>query len=193
MKIRIEKSNGSIGYEYLVYNEDEIIYSAISEKLSIFYKLTIWRKNGEEKIIKIKNNKLRLFKPAYFVFYKKQKVEFKTISFYKRHFQFEYEREMYDIYGHHKSWKYSVFKNRKQIARWDKETTKWQGPDIFKIDLNKDVNIELIISFCLILDDHIEFAIEDRGKLIDMDLDFNLNWKKYGELKSYDKNWEPDN
>lgn len=191
MKITIEKRNASIGYDFLVLENAVPILSAVSEKLFIFYKISMWNISDNKRSITIKNKKLNFFfRPGYWVYYKGEKFEFKTISYYKRHFQLELNDELYEIYGHHRSWKYSVFKNNEQVAWWDKQTQKHQGPDVFNLEMNDDFSIELITSFCLILDDHIDMGMTYRGDFFNTDLSMNLDYKMYGEIKSFDENWK---
>jgi len=190
MEITIKKQSASIGYDFLVLKNGEAILSAVSEKLFIFFKISMWKTGENKKHITIKNKKLDfILKPSYWIYYQGEKIRFKTKSYHKRHFQIELNDDLYDIYGHHKSWKYSVYKNNVQVAWWDKQTQKYQGPDIFTIQMDDDCNVELITSFCLILDDHIDMGATYRGEFFNTDLSMNLDWKMYGELKSFDENW----
>jgi len=190
MEITIKKQNASIGYDFLILENEEPILSAVSEKLFIFYKISMWKTGENKKRITVKNKKLDfILKPSYWIYYQGGKIRFKTKSYHKRHFQIELNDDLYDIYGHHKSWKYSVYKNDVQVAWWDKQTQKYQGPDVFTIQMDDDSDVELIASFCLILDDHIDIGVTYRGEFFNTDLSMNLDWKMYGELKSFDESW----
>ena len=59
--------------------------------------------------------------------------------------------DLYLIYGH-RGRKYSIFKNDIQGAWWDRKAVTWFAGDNYKIIADKDCDIDLIISFCLIVD-----------------------------------------
>ena len=191
MKLNIEKRSASIGYDYEVTQNNENIFTAVSEKFLGFLNIKVWSNNWREQIVKIKNKRFTLLKPRYRIYYQNRKLDFRTISWYKRHFQFEYNESVYEIYGHHKTWKYSVYLNSNQIAWWDKKTKISQGPDLFEIDMNDNCNKELIVSFCLILDNLIEICIGERGDLFHGDGTVSLGFNKFGEIKAFDKSWTP--
>jgi len=192
MEIIINKRLASMGYDYLVSSQEENKYSAISEKLLGFFNSSLYSIKKSEPILKIKNKKIS-WKPCYWIYYSEEKNKFKTISKFKRHFQYKYQKDSYDIYGHSRSWKYSIYKNNKQIGWWDKKTFKWQGDDRFDLILNDDCDEKLIIAFCLILDEIIDIGVTYSENLIDVEGDLNVFKWLYGEIKTFNPEWQPEN
>jgi formate-dependent phosphoribosylglycinamide formyltransferase (GAR transformylase) len=82
----------------------------------------------------------------------------------------------------HRGRKYSIFKNKKQIAFWQQEAITWLSGDNYRILANNDCNFELIIAFCLILDN-----ANGGGNNI-----FTINIGHIGkEIKKFDQKWRP--
>ena len=79
---------------------------------------------------------------------------------------------------------YSIFKNDTQVAWWDKKAVTWFAGDNYKIIADKDGDIDLIISFCLIVDN---FSSDDHdGNMVTYDFG-NIGFQQ----KRYDNNWQP--
>ena len=109
-------------------------------------------------------------------------LEFRSKSRFKPDFECLCSNDIYNIYGH-KGRKYSIFKNNSQIAWWDQDAVSlFQGFN-YKIISNKDCDIDLLISFCLIIDDrkhgpHTDGATFDFGNI-------------GPETKKFDESWQP--
>lgn len=92
-------------------------------------------------------------------------------------------QDLYEIFGH-KGRKFSVYKNDKQVAWWDKDAVTWFNGDNYKIIADKDSDYELIISFCLIID-HTSSNNNDGNT---MTVDFgNIG----STVKQFDPAWQP--
>ena len=110
-------------------------------------------------------------------------IEFKTKSIWKLHYQCQCGSDSYDIYGHIGR-KYSVYKNELQVASWDKEAVSWFEGDNYRIIADVDCDIDLIISFCLIVDN---FSNNDNdGNTVTYDFG-NIGF----QAKKFNNNWQP--
>ena len=185
MDIRIQKSLSTIGFDYVIFAGNEKLFTAISETLGAFTSITFQENNSPQSILKIKKKWIS-FKPKYYIkISKKEKFQFSTVSTLKRHYQFVDKQDIYDIYGHKKSKKFSVYKNDNQIAWWDIKSVKWEGADNFNLILDKDCKKSLIIIFCLIIDDILNREIMSSTG------DLNLQRILSDEVKEFNNNWRP--
>jgi hypothetical protein len=73
-----------------------------------------------------------------------------------------------------------------QVAWWTKKAVTWFAGDNYKITADRDVDQELIISFCLIIDSH---ANNDNDKAINIDLGHIIG----PQARPFDANWQPKN
>jgi hypothetical protein len=80
--------------------------------------------------------------------------------------------------------KYSVYKNELQVAWWDKEAVSWFDGDNYKILADIDCDLDLIISFCLIVDNF--SSNENDGNTVTYDFG-NIGF----QAKKFDENWQP--
>jgi len=71
-----------------------------------------------------------------------------------------------------------------QVAWWDKEAVTWFEGDNYHIDADDDIDRELIISFCIIIDDFTSKSHEDNTVTYDIG-NFGL-W-----AKKFDASWRP--
>ncbi len=191
MKYIIEKSLANAGYDYVIKSEEKIRYTAYSESFTGIFRIAEYPDNGNIELVKFRRKIFRWLKPSYKIKFNKDKIELKTITLFKRQFKLDYKNDLYEIFGHSKSWKYSVFRNGKQIAWWDKQTKKYQGPDEFEIIMDGDCNELLLITFCLIMDDLIDMGIQYSENFLDIDNSINLLKGKYGEIREFNKEWIP--
>ena len=79
---------------------------------------------------------------------------------------------------------YSIFKNKTQIGWWNKEAVTWFEGDNYSIIANDDVDCDLIISFCLIMDN---YASKNHDETVTIDLG-NIGFM----TKKFDPNWQPN-
>jgi len=111
-------------------------------------------------------------------------IEFRTKSFWKTYYQSECGIDTYDIYGHRKR-KYSIYKNNRQIAWWDKDVVSEFKGDNYRIIADKKADYNLLISFCLIINDYTSQRVDENYS------SFNIG--NIGpEEKKFDKNWTPN-
>jgi hypothetical protein len=84
-------------------------------------------------------------------------LEFRSKSMWRLHYQCQCGNDVYDICAK-KGDIYLIYKNNSQVAWWDikhwwnKEVLLWFSGKSYKIIAEDDCDIDLIISFCLIVD-----------------------------------------
>ena len=109
--------------------------------------------------------------------------EFRTESSWKSHYRCRYGADVYDIYGH-RGTKCSVYKNDYQIAWWQHARVTWFAGDNYKIWANEDSDVELLIVFCLILDESASSGEELNT--------ITLNLGSIGpQARVFDQTWQP--
>ncbi len=183
MQININQQKIAFGAKYEIFNEDEKEYFAKSE-IFTFLSVIHLTKIGESIPCLTIKKKWSWFKANYEIEINKNKtVKFITKSIWKPHYQCIYGNDVYDIYSH-RSRKKSIFKNNIQIAWFDKEAVSWYDGDNYKMILNQDCYKELIIAFCLIIDNYRHR--NDDGATLTYDFG-NIG----GEMKKFDNSWSP--
>lgn len=151
MEIVITQKQISVGDKYNIFTNGQPTYKASKQLLQLLAEIRLFESNGITPHVVI-NRRFTWLKPAYDITNKNRQVlTFRTRSFWKRHYQCQSSSDIYDIYRH-KGLKYSIFKNNQQIAWWEKSTITWFEGDNYRIIANDDCDTELIISFCLIID-----------------------------------------
>jgi hypothetical protein len=121
------------------------------------------------------------FGTTYKIIYGNEVLNFTTKSYWKLHYQCQHQNDKYDIYGH-RGRKYSIYKNEVQIAYWDKEAVSWFSGDNYMILTDNDANHQLLIGFCLILDN--DKNNDKDGATVTYDFG-NIGWQE----KKYNPNW----
>jgi hypothetical protein len=81
--------------------------------------------------------------------------------------------------------KYSVYKNDKQIAWWDKQAVSWFNGDNYTIIADSDADYELIIAFCLIIDN--QYNNNDNSNTVTFDFG-NIG----GQVRKFNTDWKPN-
>ena len=110
-------------------------------------------------------------------------IEFRTKSVWKTYYQCQCGTDTYDIYGHRRR-KYSIYKNNRQIAWWDKGVVSEFKGDNYRIIADKRVDYDLLISFCLIINDFTSPRADENYAYLDIG---NIGPQE----KKFDKNWSP--
>ena len=183
MEIDINQKKITIGDKYSIYVNGEESYHASTELISLMSKIYLF--NNQENSAKVVMNKRWGWLGAkYDIKYGSNTLNFRTQSFWKLHYQCQLGEYLYDIYGH-KGRKYSVYENDRQIAWWDKEMITWFEGDNYHIVLDDDCEFELVISFCLILDDY--SSSNSDGNTITFDFG-NIG----GQKKEFNTTWQPN-
>jgi uncharacterized protein YxjI len=183
MEIDINQQKIAIGEKYKIFIEGQLTHTASTESFSLLAVVYLFDNNLKERKLTI-NRRFSWFKAKYDITrHDKTSLSFWTKSLWKKHFQCQYDSDLYDIYGH-RGRKYSVFKNNEQVAWWDKKKITWFEGDNYKIIADNNSDYELIIAFCLIIDN---YSSNDKGKN-SMKIDFgNIG----PQAKAFDPTWQP--
>lgn len=184
MIIDINQAKIALADKYKIYlNESqEPEYRAARKLFRIFAEVDLFTETGPEPGLTIKK-KLSFFKPRYEIRMGGDAFNFNTVSFLKHHYQCDIGKDHYDIYGH-RGRKFSIFRNDRQVAWWDKAAISWFAGDNYRIVCDDDANVEVLIAFCLIIDNF--RSDEHDGKALNYDVG-NLGF----QAKKFDPAWQP--
>ena len=183
MKIDINQKKITIGDKYQIFVNGEQCYSASTELFRLLSVINLFDNEGSRARMTIKK-KWTWWGASYdLIRYDGNVFTLKTVSAWKLHYQCQYENNLYDIYGH-RGRKYSVYKDNVQVAWWDKEAVTWFEGDNYSINANNDIDRDLIISFCLLMDN--DTSKEHNGNTVTFDFG-NLGFQS----KAFDVNWQP--
>lgn len=181
MEIAINQFSISFGSQYKIFiNKKEEFYA----ETDVFSRAII-------NVYKPKHLQpsFKTFKSLY-LNYPKYKIEIsngeryklESKSFWKTRYQLKKDNDIYDLYNH-KGRKVSIFKNNIQIGYWEKEAISYFAGNSYKILANDNSDKELLIAFCLILDN-----IHSKGVGAILNIDFGIVLK---ESRKFDKSWIP--
>ncbi|MBD3581564.1 hypothetical protein [Flavobacterium selenitireducens] len=179
-KILIKQHSISVGSQYKIFiNKREEFYAETDAFSSSI--INVYKPNELQPYF-------RTFK-SFYIDYPKYKIEmpdgerYQLVSknVWKTKFQLKKGDDIYELYRH-KERKVSVFKNDVQIAYWEKEAINYLLADSYEIIANKSSEKELLIAFCLILDN-----LNSKGGFI-FNVDFGLIIK---EKRKFNKSWKP--
>ena len=181
MEIDINQKKISIGDKYQIYIDGVQRHNASSKIFRLFPEIELYEWDSQLPKIKI-NKRFSLFVPKYdLTKWDGAVYEFRTKSFWKGHYQCIVGFDVYDIYSH-RGRKYSIYKNDTQIAWWTKEAVTWFGGDNYKIIADNNCDYNLIISFCLVIDN---CKSKNEGAI-------NIDIGKIGpQAKMFDPEWRP--
>ena len=180
MKFTIKQSAISYGSQYKIFHDKREEFYAETDMFSNSI-INLYRTNSPIKTFTIIKS-LYLIYPKYKIeFSNGERLSFQCVNFWRTKFQFQQDENIYELYCH-KERKVSVFKNKNQIAYWQKEAISLLAGDYYKIIADEKSPNELIITFCIILDN-----ILSKGMGTIFNVDFGIIFK---ELKKFDKNWK---
>jgi len=180
MEIAVDKKKFTFTDSYVISNGDKVIYTASQEALSLMPAINLFRDVKERPIMIIRKN-LTMYEYSYDITrWDNNVVEFRPGE--GGHVCYS-EGDKYNLFMN-KGRKYSIYKNDIQVAWWDKNKTSYFGANHYLITTDADAQIELIISFCLIVDN---FS-KDKGGGGIIATDFG----HFGdESRPFDPNWKP--
>lgn len=181
MKISIKQRKISFGSQYNIFLENNEKYYAETDMFSRKIIHLYLKENLIERIKIYKS--FYFFTPDYKVeLLDGNRIKFKTMSIWRTHFQCILENDIYELFLHNKG-KISIYKNGIQIGLCKKEAVAILAGDNYNLILDFDTNVELLISFILILDN---MNSRNGGTLFSIDLGTVL--KEYRKL---DSSWKP--
>jgi uncharacterized protein YxjI len=180
MEIVIYQNSVSVKDKFQIFIDGNQRHHATYKLLSLLSEISLFEWDSELPKVII-NKRFHLFNAIYDLSLSDGNVlNFKTISFLKDHFQCISNFDVYDIYAN-RGRKYSVYKNGNQIAWWTKDLITWLEGDSYKIIADNDCDYNLIISFCLIIDN---YKSQRKRSLLNINLP-----KLFFEAKKFDTNW----
>ena len=183
MEIDINQKKISIGAKYQIFIDGQKTYRASAKLFRLLSEINLFELDcGRPKYI-IKK-KLTFFKVAFdLTTWNNNVFEFRTKKIWKKSYYCQGGRDFYEIFGH-RGRKFSVYKNNTQNAYWDKEAVAWFNGDNYKIIADNDSDYELIILFCLIIDNF--FSKNNNGNTVTID---------FGNIgpqdRKFDPTWQP--
>ncbi len=184
MKIDVNQRAISIGDKYTIFINGSEEYFASVAIFTLLAEITLSRGKGKDSLLMIKK-RLAFFKARYDIkIGGTETLEFITTSILKKQYRCIQGFDTYDIYAN-RGRKYSIYKNDIQIAWFEDAAVTWFNGDNYSMQADDDINKELLIAFCLIIDN---YANNDRGKSA-----LNINIGNLGVFgaKKFDKDWQP--
>ena len=183
MEIDVNQAKIAIGDKYKIFIDGQQIYLATRQLLQLLPEINLF-KVGEERSRMTINKRFSWIKAKYDITrWDNNVLPFRTTSIWKTQYQCQQGPDSYGIYGH-LGRKYSIFKNDTQVAWWDKQAVTWFAGDNYKIIADRDCDVDLIVTFCLVVDN---FSSEDHsGNTVSID----LGSIGFGQ-KKFDHNWQP--
>jgi len=183
MRIDINQKKISLFNSYKIFTDQKKSHRAECDFVFFMPVIDLYKETSNRPIVRIKK-RWSVFKPKYDILFRDGTVApFRTKSIWSCHHYCTFNNDEYTIYSHLER-KYSIFKNDIQIAGWDKEAVVWFSGDNYKLLADDDVFVELMISFCLIIDNY--FNRRQNGNVLTYDFGEVL-----AEDRKFDKKWTP--
>ncbi len=182
MTIDINQKKLSVGDKYEVFIDGQPTHKAASKLFRLFSEINLVEYPSEQLLLTIKR-RFAMFTAKYDISLADHShIEFKTESFWKGHYRCYHGSDRYDIYRHNGR-KCSIYCNYRQIAWWQKKAVTWFDGDNYSITADRHCNKELVIAFCLIMDN---YTSEGKKNTINIDIG------RIGpQAKKFDKHWAP--
>ncbi len=182
MRIDINQKKIAFGDKYEIVQDGKTILKAASKLFRFLSEINLFRPDSEQNVARIKR-KFNWFKALYSIEMNSgSDVLFETVSYWKNHYRCEYRGSVYDIYGH-RGRKFSIYKNSKQVAWFEKEAVTFFDGDNYKIIANDDADNILIICFALVVDNY-RSNRKNKGAI-----SFDIG--NIFQAKPFDESWSP--
>lgn len=183
MEIDINQQKIALGEKYRIYLDGQLTHVASQQAVQFRREVLLFAEDATQARMRLQKQ-WTWFSLAYNLTRWDHNVFlFRTESKWKNHYQCSYGEDLYDIYGH-RGTKYSVYRNDTQIAWWDQDRVTWFAGDNFKIWADQSSNTELLMSFCLILDE--SSSESDNANTATVNLGY-----LGPEAKAFDESWRP--
>jgi uncharacterized protein YxjI len=182
MIIDINQKKVSIGDKYQIFTDSNPTHKASSKLFRLFPEINLFENSPDNPVATI-NRRFSFLRAKYDITLAGDPtLEFRTVSYWKGHYRCDHGTDRYDIYRHNGR-KCSIYRNDRQIAWWDKKAVTWFNGDNYSITANKNCNRNLVIVFCLIIDN---YTSEGDKKTINIDIG------RIGpQAKKFDSYWVP--
>lgn len=183
MEIDINQTKFSIGDSYQIFVEGQQTHKASTRLFSWLTEINLFEVGSAQPTYRIKK-KWTFFNTSFDLIKWDNTVSaFRTKSTWENHYFCRVGIDRYEIFGH-TGRKYSIYKNKKQIAWWDKEPVSWFNGDNYKIIADYNVDFELLIAFCLIIDN--THSNDNDATIVSIDFG-NIG----SQVKKFDDRWKP--
>lgn len=184
MQIDIEQKAISFGDKYTILLDGKEAYYARGAVFTILAKISLSAEKQGTPLLVI-NKKFAPFMAEYTITMADGSIlNFTTLSVWGYHYQCVMGNDTYDIYGN-RGLKYSIYKNNVQVAYFVAASAVLFFGDSYTLYADDDCNQELLIAFCLIIDN---YAYNDNGKYT-----ITINLGKIGiGMKKFDSEWRPN-
>lgn len=183
MRIDINQKKIAIGDKYQIFIEGQPAYRASNELFRLLAVINLYKDEDSKARLTI-HKEWFFWKPKYTIhLHDNQTVGFRADSWWKMHYQCHRSPNIYHIYGH-RGRKFSIYKDHTQVAWWEKKAVSWFDGDNYIITADQDCDIELIIAFCLIIDNHKSKRHGDNAVSYDIG---NIG----GQVREFDPHWKP--
>lgn len=182
MEININQKKISIGDKYQVFIDGRQTHSASTKLFRLLAEMNLHEQGADRPKYSIKKNWSFFLTTYNLTGWDNITLEFRTKSFWKRHYYCQVGQDLYEVFGH-RGRKYSVYKNDRQVAWWTQKAVSWFNGDNYTITADKDCNHELLMAFCLIIDNS---SNKNSGNAL------NINVGHIGpQAKKFDPTWAP--
>lgn len=183
MRIDINQKKIAIGDKYQIFIDGQPAYRASNELFRLLAVINLYKDEDSKARLTI-HKEWFFWKPKYTIhLHDNQTVGFRADSWWKMHYQCHRSPNIYHIYGH-RGRKFSIYKDHTQVAWWEKKAVSWFDGDNYIITADQDCDIELIIAFCLIIDNHKSKRHGDNAVSYDIG---NIG----GQVREFDPHWKP--
>ena len=180
MELEIRQNKISLGDTYEIFTNGKRTHSAFTIIRDGFTVLNL-QKFPSDKIVLTIEALVGFFGPKYIIEKGDNAYYFRTLSWYKAHYQCICGDKTYDIYAHEEL-RYSIYCNQTMVGYWQGQAFVILEGDKYKITLDANADQSMILSFCLIIDRHFH---NDNSTI-----NFNIG-RLLPETKSFDENWRP--
>ena len=183
MEIDINQKKISIGDKYKIFVDGQQTHYASTKLFRWLAEINLFE-YGHDRPKYIIKKKWAFFNTSFDITRWDNNVfEFRTKNFWRHHYFCQVGQDFYEVLGH-RGRKFSVYKNDVQIAWWDKNAVAWFNGDNYKLIADKNSDFELIISFCLLIDN--TFSKDNDSNTMTIDIG-NIGL----QTKKFDPTWQP--
>jgi hypothetical protein len=191
MNIEINSAAESFGEAYSIGINGFLLYSAELETRNFFDSMLVLNRLHPDKYPRLAlSRNLSFLSARYSMAYWDDQLDcwqepsgfFRTKSLWKSHYQCHRGQDCYDIFTHPEL-RRSVYKNDCMIGYWEKEAQPLSDYVSYKLTADDDCEVELLISFCLILD---TFTATNKQGLVPLELG-----DLHTEARPFDWSWKP--
>jgi hypothetical protein len=177
MEIVITKRQTSRANKYGIYCDGKLVRYAQSRPVGFLNNIDIVNVEGGHSLFKLVERPSFLSTSYDIVYQEGTTAKFRTRSCWKNHYFCQHGQDAYEVYSH-KSLRYSIYKNGSQTASWEWDSVPGRACGGYRMQTDDIGAIDLLVSFCLILDDSSSNHLQSNansGNFRLLDTGLNLN------------------